>query len=121
MRALGSKARLGAVLAALTLALAGCGSSGSSTPQSSGRAWTIGEFLRRSGLHKSTDGLSYRLPQHPECTARILLRSSAEVDTYKNSGDVIATNPDGSAGIRVETGEPASCKTVFTQALGHLK
>ena len=108
-----------AVLAAL--AVAGCGSSGSSSPESSGRAWTIGQFLRLSGLKRSKDGLSYRLPAHPECTARILLRSSAEVDTYKNSGDVIATNPDKSAGIRVETGSPASCKTVFTQALTHLK
>jgi hypothetical protein len=114
-----SKALVAAVLAAL--AVPGCGSSGSSTEPASGRAWTIGEFLRLSGLRRAKDGLSYRLPAHPECTARVPLRSSAEVDTYKNSGDVIATNPDKSAGIRVETGSPASCKTVFTQALAHVK
>jgi len=38
-----------------------------------------------------------------------------------NSGDVIATNPDKSAGIRVEEGDPPSCKAVFTQALAHLR
>jgi hypothetical protein len=121
MRVLWSRALAGAVLAALALAVAGCGSSGSAGPESSGRAWTIDQFLRLSGLHRASDGLSYKLPAHPECTARILLRSSAEVDTYKNSGDVIATNPDKSAGIRVEEGEPASCKAVFTQALARMK
>ena len=115
------KALVGAVLAALAVAAAGCGSSGSSSQESSGRSWTIGQFLRLTGFERSKDGLSYRLPAHPECTARILLRSSAEVDTYKNSGDVIATNPDKSAGVRVETGEPASCKAVFTRALAKVK
>jgi hypothetical protein len=43
------------------------------------------------------------------------------VQTYQNAGDVIATNPDKSAGVRVEPGEPASCKAVFTQALAHLR
>jgi hypothetical protein len=119
VRSMRSKAWVAAVLAAL--AVAGCGSSDSSGPESSGRSWTIGQFLRLSGLRRANDGLSYRLPTHPECTARVLLRSSAEVDTYKNSGDVIATNPDKSAGIRVETGSPAACKAVFTQALAHLK
>jgi len=119
MNSIRCKAILGAALVAL--ALVGCGSSGSSTPASSGRAWTIGEFLRLTGFHRGEDGLSYTLPSHPECVARILLRSSAEVDTYKNSGDVIVTNPDRSAGVRVENGSPASCKALYTQALARVK
>ena len=109
------------VAAALaTLVLAGCGSSSSS--ESSGpRSWTLGQFLRLSGMKRGADGLSYQLPNHPRCVARILLRSTAEVQTYENSGDVIATNPDKSAGVRVEPGEPASCKAAFTQALAHVK
>jgi len=119
MNSIRCKAFLAAALAAL--ALVGCGSSGSSTPKSSGRAWTIGEFLRLTGFHPGKDGLSFTLPAHPECVARILLRSSAEVDTYENSGDVIVTNPDQSAGVRVENGSPASCKALYTQALARVK
>jgi hypothetical protein len=119
MKTIPYKAMLAAALCAL--ALAGCGSSGSSEPQSSGRAWTIGQFLRLTGFHRGADGLTYTLPAHPKCVARILLRSSAEVDTYKNSGDVIATNPDRSAGVRVENDVPPSCKAVFTQALARVK
>ena len=112
------KATVAAVIAAL--ALAACGSS-DSEPKSSGRAWTIDQFLQRTGLQRQSDGLTYLLPGHPRCVARLLLRSSAEVDTYVNSGDVIATNPDKSGGVRVENGEPTSCKAVFTQALAKLK
>jgi nitrous oxide reductase accessory protein NosL len=106
--------------AAAALVLAGCGS-GSSGQPSGPRSWTIQQFLRLSGLHRSADGLSYSVPNHPQCVARILLRSNAEVQTYKNAGDVVATNPDKSAGVRVEPGEPATCKAVFTQALAHMK
>jgi hypothetical protein len=115
---MGYRSLLAAGLAALVLA--GCGSSTSSQP-SGPRSWTIQRFLRLSGLQRSSDGLSYTLPSHPRCVARILLRSTAEVQTYQNAGDVVATNPDKSAGVRVEPGEPASCKTVFTQALAHLR
>ena len=116
---MGYKSLVAAALAAL--ALAGCGSSASSSQPSGPRSWTIQQFLRLSGLQRSADGLSYSLPNHPRCVARILLRSNAEVQTYKNAGDVVATNPDKSAGVRVEPGEPATCKAVFTQALTHLK
>jgi len=102
------------------LALAGCGSSSSDQP-SGPRSWPLQRFLRLSGLKRSEDGLSYSLPSHPGCVARILLRSNAEVQTYENAGDVIATNPDKSAGVRVEPGQPASCKAAFTQALARLK
>ena len=117
---MGYRCLAAAALAALVLA--GCGSSSSSESQPSGPpSWSLQQFLRLSGLQRSADGLSYRLPNHPRCVARILLRSNAEVQTYQNAGDVIATNPDKSAGVRVEPGEPASCKAAFTQALAHLK
>ncbi len=118
MSSMRCKAIAAAGLAALVLA--GCGSS-SSSPAASGRSWTLADFLRLSGMRRNADGLTYVLPTHPGCVARIILRSSAEVDTYKNSGDVVATNPDQSAGVRVEAGEPASCKGVFTRALAHVR
>jgi hypothetical protein len=109
---------LAAALAVLVLA--GCGSSSSDQP-SGPRSWTLPQLLRLSGLRRSSDGLTYTLPNQPRCVARIVLRSTAEVQTYKNAGDVVATNPDKSAGVRVEPGSPATCKAVFTQALAHVK
>jgi hypothetical protein len=116
---MGYRSIVAAALAALVLA--GCGSSSSSDQASGPRSWPIQRFLRLSGFHRASDGLSYTLPNHPQCVARILLRSNAEVQTYTSAGDVVATNPDKSAGVRVEPGEPASCKGVFTQALAKLK
>jgi uncharacterized lipoprotein len=103
--------------------LAGCGSSSSSSSsQATGpRSWTLAQVLRLTGLRKNEDGLTYRLPAHPRCTVRVLLRSTAEVQTYKASGDVIATNPDKSAGVTVDPGEPASCKDLFTRALANVR
>jgi hypothetical protein len=111
------------VPAALAVALvAGCGSSDSSSSSASGpRSWTLQQILRDTGMQRSSDGLSYTLPGHPQCVARILLRSTAEVQTYKNSGDVIATNPDKSAGVRVEPEAPQSCKAVFLAAFAKVK
>jgi hypothetical protein len=110
------------VPAALAIALlAGCGSSDSSSSASGPRSWTLQQIVQDTGLRRSSDGLSYTLPGHPRCVARILLRSTAEVQTYKNAGDTVATNPDKSAGVRVEPEEPAACKGVFTQALSKVK
>jgi hypothetical protein len=118
--------------AVAALVLAGCGSDSSSqprTPQSDKpvthagppRSWTLPDFLRLSGIRRSPDGLSYRLAAHPRCTTVTVLRSTAEVQTYVASGDVIATNPDGSAGVKVEPGEPTSCRRLFTRALAHVR
>jgi hypothetical protein len=110
------------VPAALAVALiAGCGSSDSSSSSSGPRSWTLQQILQDTGLQRSADGLSYRLPGQPRCVARIILRSTAEVQTYKNAGDVIATNPDKSAGVRVEPEVPQSCKAVFTKAFTKVK
>jgi hypothetical protein len=114
----GYRSIFAAALAALVLA--GCGSSSSDQPAGP-RSWPLPQFLRLSGLKRSEDGLTYSLPNNPRCVARILLRSNAEVQTYKNAGDVVATNPDKSAGVRVEPGTPPSCKAAFTQALARLK
>jgi hypothetical protein len=110
------------VPAALAIALlAGCGSSNDSSSASGPRSWTLQQILRDTGMKRSADGLSYTLPSSPQCVARIVLRSTAEVQTYKNAGDVIATNPDKSAGVRVEPDVPQSCKAVFSTAFAKVK
>jgi hypothetical protein len=110
---------LPAALAALLLTT--CGSSSPSAQPGGPRSWTLAEVLRMSGLRKNADGLTYSVPGHPRCTVRVLLRTTAEVQTYKNSGDPIATNPDKSAGAVVDPTEPASCTQVFTQAFARVR
>jgi hypothetical protein len=114
--------RLATAAVAAALLLAGCGSSNSSSSGASGpRSWTLAEVLRLTGLKRNADGLTYTVPGRPRCVVRLLLRSTAEVQTYKDAGDVVATNPGKSAGIRVEPEEPASCKGVFTRTLQKVK
>jgi hypothetical protein len=103
------------------LVLAGCGSSSPSSQPTGPRSWTLSQVLRLSGLRRDPDGLTYRLPAHPRCVVRVLLRSTAEVQTYKASGDVVATNPDRSAGVTVDPQEPPSCKGLFTRALANVR
>src|SRR5262245_53659152 len=87
----------------LALALAACGSSSSGSGTSTTKAtahgdrWTAADILRLSGIRRASDGLSFQLRAHPECVTTIMLRSTAEVQSYKVAGDVVVTNPDGTA------------------------
>ena len=117
-----SSRRLVTAALADVLLLAGCGSSSSSSSSATGpRSWTLAQILHLTGLRRNADGLTYSLPADPQCPVRVMLRSTAEVQTYKNSGDVIATNPDKSAGVVVDPGLPGSCKGVFTQAFAKVR
>src|SRR3954447_615733 len=107
---------IGAMVAAL---LSACG--GSKDPPSSafGRKWSAATVVRLAGLRRAPD-LSYRIAAHPQCATLVLLLSSAEVETYKGSGDVIVTNPDRSAGVEVTTDSP-SCRRLFAQAFARVR
>jgi hypothetical protein len=111
------------VTAALAVVLlAACGSSSSSSSSATGpRSWSLTQILRLTGMRRNADGLTYSLAAHPRCSVRVMLRSTAEVETYKNAGDVLATNPDKSAGVVVDPGVPGSCRALFTQALAKVR
>jgi hypothetical protein len=91
------------------------------TQASSGapREWRASDVVHLAGLRRSHD-LSYRITGHPECAALTLLLSTAEVQTYKDSGDVIVTNPDRSAGVKVNSETP-SCRRLFAQAFSRVR
>jgi hypothetical protein len=81
----------------------------------------LAQVLRLTGLRRDPDDLTYRLPAHPRCVVRVLLRSTAEVQTYKAAGDVVVANPDRSAGVTVDPQEPPSCKGLFAKAFAKVR
>ena len=97
------------------------GACGSAAPKASGppRHWTEPQVVKVAGLARNPD-LTYRLVAHPACIAPTMLRSPAEVQSYKAAGDQVVTNPDGSVGLKVSGDSPA-CQRLFTQALAKLR
>ena len=123
--------KLMAAVVALAVVLGACGGAAPS-PQGSGgqpaetdassssssepQPWPEPRLRRLIGLRRSPVDLTYRLAAHPECVTGALLRSAAEVQTYKAAGDVVITNRTGSAGVKT-SGDSAACQRLFTRAL----
>ena len=107
----------------LAVTVGGCGGSGSqpvNTQGASGSArFSEADVLRLTGMRRNSD-FTYRLAAHPNCVTPNLLRSAAEVKTYKAAGDVITTNPDQSVGVKVNDDSPA-CRRLFAQALARVR
>jgi hypothetical protein len=111
-----------AVVASLVgagLVLSGCGKSGSTTVPASEARFSEAEVDRLAGLRRNSD-LTYRLAAHPTCLADSLLRSGQEVQTYKKAGDVVATNPDKTVGVKI-TGQSEPCQRLFAAAMARVR
>src|SRR5262249_10212518 len=107
--------RVVAAVVGLGLLTGACGRSsgggGATSNAASEARWSEAQVNRLAGLQRNAD-LTYRLAAHPNCVANSLLRSGQEVRTYKNAGDVVATNPDGSVGVTIDDQTPA-CQQLF--------
>ena len=123
------RARVVAPVVSLAVLVGACGSTaasgtgsvsaapqGSSTVERGVREWHEARLRHVTGLRRNEQDLTYRLAGHPECVASNLLRSTAEVQSYRASGDVIVTNPDRSAGVKLVEQSPA-CRRLFAQAM----
>ena len=99
--------------------LSACGSSGGQPSSAGPRQWSASTVVRLAGLRRAPD-LSYHLKAHPQCATLVLLLSTAEVASYKGSGDAIITNPDRSGVAGVTTDSPP-CRRLFAQALSHVR
>jgi hypothetical protein len=109
-----------AVLVATAVAGCGGGEKAATSPPASAaspRVWDESQVLRLAGIEAVDDGLSYRLKAHPDCTAAVVMTTAAGVRTHASAGDTVATNPDGSAGVKVVAAEAATCLRLFTVAL----
>jgi hypothetical protein len=108
-----------ALLASVGLLLAGCGGNKSSTSTAASEArWSEAQVDRLAGLQRNAD-LTYSLRGHPACVADSLLRSGQEVQTYKNAGDVVATSPDKTVGVKI-SGQSAACQRLFATAMARV-
>jgi len=99
---------------------AACGGS-----EGSDRVWDESEVVAALGLTKPAGESNpavweFRTDSGIVCPIFGIQTSEPEVDLYKAAGDPIATNPDGSAGVKVNTsrtGEVATCLDALTEAM----
>ncbi|MDN4162935.1 hypothetical protein [Nocardioides abyssi] len=52
-----------------------------------------------------------------ECEIAVILTTEVEVSTYADAGDNVATNPDGTAGVKIVAPEGATCNEELTKRL----
>jgi len=108
-----------AAVASLGLVLSGCGgNSSSAAPAASEARWSEAQVDRLAGLQRNAD-LTYRLAAHPTCVADSLLRSGQEVQTYKKAGDIVATSPDKTVGVKI-SGQSPACQRLFATAMARV-
>lgn len=113
------------VTVALVLVLLTACGGGSDGP---GRVWDESSVVSSLGLTKPEGSANpaewqYRTPTGMLCPIFGIQTSRKEVDLYKEAGDPIATNPDGSVGLKVntsQTGEVAACLEALTEAMASL-
>jgi hypothetical protein len=108
-----------AFVVSIGLVLSACGKSASDSAPASQARWSEAQVDRLAGLRRNPD-LTYRLAAHPNCVADSLLRSVQEVQTYKDAGDVVATNPDESVGVKI-SGQSAACQRLFAGAMARVR
>lgn len=113
---------------ALLLTLSGCGESDITGPATSDdaqpRLYDESEIVEHLGLvddGSGTDSYIYRGPGQIECNIPVVLKSSDEVALYANAGDNVASNSIGSAGVKFNGDELASCQEALTEALADLE
>ena len=76
----------------------------------------IGKHL---GLLEDDQGLFYQTDE-VDCSIAVIMTSASMVDMYVEAGDAVATNPEGTAGVKIVTPETATCLTVLNAALADL-
>ena|ERR1700730_1100710 len=60
---------------------------------------------------------TYAAPNGTNCNVAVILTTPAMVQLYAGAGDVVATNPNREAGVKVVDAEAATCQRLLTDAL----
>lgn len=126
MKALNEVIRSVAV-AGVLIAVAGCGGGDSGGTSTSGGSGSSAKVSRAApteqqiidGLKLTTDdnGLTYKSPEG--CEVAQVMSGAGTVETYRSAGDTVATNRDGTAGVKL-VAQPASCVADLSRKLDAL-
>lgn len=113
------KTRLLLVLAAVVMVASGCsgtitidfGSPSGSTERSETQVWNESEVVDAVGLRKNDrgSGWTFSADSGRFCDVAVVMTNKSQVDLYVNAGDVVATNPSGTAGVKIVDAESRSC------------
>ena len=122
-----------AAVVMLTLAVAGC-SEGEpepeadvATPPADSAAafpedrWTEQEIVNAVGLREDGGWYYYDAADGLECEIAVVMTSANMVAMYADAGDLVATNPDQTAGVKIgATDDDRACHSALTTAFASL-
>ena len=119
-----------ATVSITTFLLAGCGGDEESETAEPAETTTSEEVPEVSTVHNASDiaahigveltdteDATWTTADGAECDLPIFLTTAQEVDLYAGAGDTVATNPAGTAGVKIVGGEQATCLDELTEAL----
>ena len=76
------------------------------------------DILEHINGSANSGGTSYSAPAGGQlCRIAVVMTDANMVDMYVSAGDVVATNPDKTAGLKITDSEAATCKDALTEAL----
>lgn len=101
--------------ALLLVALTGCTAQAAPEPKPDAAPQVYDESELRAFLGVKHD--VYTAPDGTRCEAYVFMTTPAMVATYRDAGDVVATNPDASAGVKITDAQGATCYRLLTAAL----
>lgn len=110
-----------AVIGALVLAVLGAGvSSGVAAQQ---QVWNESEVVEALGLQRTKSGLShfFTTGDGVECAVAVVMTTGGAVRMYESAGDVVATNPGKTAGVKISARETRTCLEAATKLLEKLR
>lgn len=105
-------------LTAITVMLGtACGGGEETAPVGEPVIYDASQIVEAIGLDEDN---YVETPEGVRCEAAAILTSPEMVAMYADAGDTVATNPDGTAGVKNVSSETATCQTFFEEKLATL-
>ncbi|QFY77824.1 hypothetical protein DUD43_09085 [Alcaligenes faecalis] len=94
-----------------SMALAGCGNDDTEPVATAGKVWNESEVVEAVGIKVRENGIGkyFVTAEGVECDAPTIMKTAQAVQMYKKSGDTVATNLAGTAGVKIVAHEQRAC------------
>lgn len=101
---------VGALLLALVLP---------ASAESQRKVWNEAEIAQAVGIKTRPNGLGryFMIDNEVDCGVAAVMKTEAAVRLYETSGDVVATNPSKTAGIKIMAKESRACLEAATRRM----